>query len=65
MKNFWNLYIDGTLLKVVDVVIMQILPNLQELVEIGTKFIYGKNVIKVKVCKGNAFYYNKRIRADW
>ena len=52
--------LDETLRKIADIVTMQILPNPQEFVEIGTKFVKGKHVIEVKVNKGNGLYYIKK-----
>ena len=52
--------IDETLQKIADIVTMQIIPNPQEFVDIGTKYIDGKHVIEVKVSKGNAQYYIKK-----
>ncbi|MBQ8657677.1 MAG: hypothetical protein IJ506_00910 [Clostridia bacterium] len=52
--------LDDTLKKIADIVTTQILPNPQEFVEIGTKFVDGKHVVEVKVKKGNALYYIKK-----
>ncbi len=52
--------LDETLKKIADIVTTQILPNPQEFVEIGTKFLNGKHVIEVKVKKGKALYYIKK-----
>lgn len=51
---------DKTLREIADIVTTQILPNPQELIEIGTKYIDGKTVIEVRVNKGNALYYIKK-----
>ena len=50
---------DKALREIADIVTTQILPNPQELIEIGTKYIDGKSVIEVRVNKGNALYYIK------
>ncbi len=46
--------------KIADVITMQILPNPQKYIELGTKFIEGKNVIEIKVTKGDSFYYIRK-----
>lgn len=46
--------------KIADVITTQILPNPQSLVELGTKYVEGKNVIEINVKKGNALYYIKK-----
>lgn len=46
--------------KIADIITTQILPNPQSFVELGTKFIDGKNVIEIKVAKGNSLYYIKK-----
>lgn len=46
--------------KIADVITTQILPNAQSCVELGTKFVDGKNVIEIKVKKGDALYYIKK-----
>lgn len=51
---------DKTLREIADIITMQILPDPQELIEIGTKYIRGKSVIEVKVNKGTALYYIKK-----
>ncbi len=45
---------------IADIITTQILPNPQEFVEVGTKYIEGKNVVVIKVAKGNALYYIKK-----
>ena len=52
--------LDETLQKIADIVTMQILPNPQEFVDIGTKYVEGKHVIEVKVSKGHSLYYIKK-----
>lgn len=52
--------VDDTLKRIADIVTTQILPNPQEYVELGTKFIDGKQIIEVKVKRGNALYYIKK-----
>ena len=52
--------LDETLQKIGDIITMQVLPNPQEYVELGTKFINGKHVIEVKVEKGKSLYYIKK-----
>ncbi len=52
--------IDKVLKEIADIVTTQILPNPQELIEIGTKYVDGKSVIEVKVKKGNSLYYIKK-----
>ena len=51
---------DKTLREIADIITMQILPDPQELIEIGTKYIRGKSVAEVKVNKGTALYYIKK-----
>lgn len=46
--------------RIADIITTQILPNPQHLIELGTKFIDGKNVIEIKVNKGVALYYIKK-----
>ena len=41
--------IDETLKRIADVITTQILPNPQDLIELGTKFVDGKQVIDIKV----------------
>lgn len=36
------------------------MPNPQEYIEVGSKYIDGKNVVEIKVDKGNALYYIKK-----
>lgn len=52
--------LDETQKRIADIVTTQILPSPQGLVELGTKYVDGKNVIEIKVCKGNALYYIKK-----
>ena len=52
--------LDETQKIIADVITDQILPSPQELVEIGSKYVDGKNVVEVKVKKGNALYYIKK-----
>jgi predicted HTH transcriptional regulator len=52
--------IDETLKKIADIITMQILPDPQAYVDVGTKFIDGKQVIEVRVRKGDALYYIKK-----
>jgi predicted HTH transcriptional regulator len=52
--------LDDNLKKISDIITMQVVPNPQEFVEIGTKYIEGKHVIEIKVKKGNALYYIKK-----
>lgn len=44
--------LDETLKDIADIITTQILPNPQEYVELGTKFIDGKHIIEIKVNKG-------------
>lgn len=52
--------LDDVLQKIGDIITMQILPNPQDYVELGTKYIDGKHVIEVKVKKGRYLYYIKK-----
>ena len=52
--------IDETLKRIADVITTQILPNPQDLIELGTKLVDGKQVIEIKVAKGKALYYIKK-----
>lgn len=52
--------LDDVQKKIADVVTMQILPNPQEYVEIGSKYISGKNIVEIKVRQGNGLYYIKK-----
>ena len=52
--------LDETLKKIADIVTTQILPNPQEFIELGTKFLEGRQVIEIKVRKGTALYYIKK-----
>jgi predicted HTH transcriptional regulator len=52
--------LDDTLKKISDIITMQVIPNPQEFVEIGTKYIEGKHIIEVNIKKGNALYYIKK-----
>lgn len=52
--------LDKTLQEIADIVTTQILPNPQEHIEIGTKYVDSKSVIEVKVNRGNALYYIKK-----
>ncbi|MCD8373210.1 MAG: putative DNA binding domain-containing protein [Clostridia bacterium] len=51
---------DEVLKRIADIITTQILPNPQEYIELGTKFVDGKQVVEVKVNKGNALYYIKK-----
>lgn len=52
--------LDDNLKKIADIITTQILPNPQSLIELGTKYIDGKNVVEIKVKKGNSVYYIKK-----
>ena len=52
--------LDETQKRIADIITTQILPNPQSFIELGTKFVDGKNVIEIKVRKGNALYYIKK-----
>ncbi len=52
--------LDDTQRKVADIITTQILPNPQNLIELGTKFVDGKNVIEIKVRQGKSLYYIKK-----
>ena len=52
--------IDDTQKRIADIITTQILPNPQAFVELGTKYVDGKNVIEIKVSKGKALYYIKK-----
>lgn len=52
--------LDKTLQEIADIVTTQILPNPQEHIEIGTKYVDSKSVIEIKVNRGNALYYIKK-----
>ena len=52
--------LDETLKDVADIITTQILPNPQEYVELGTKFIDGKHIVEIKVNRGKALYYIKK-----
>lgn len=51
---------DKALQEIADIITMQILPNPQELVEIGTRYIDCKSVLEIKVKKGKSLYYIKK-----
>lgn len=46
--------------RIADVITTQILPNPQNYIELGSKFINGKNVVEIKVKKGDSLYYVKK-----
>lgn len=46
--------------QIADIITTQISPNPQSLIELGTKFLDGKNVIEIKVKKGDLLYYIKK-----
>lgn len=52
--------LDETQKKIADIITTQILPNPQSLIELGTKYVDGKNIIEIKIKKGNALYYIKK-----
>lgn len=52
--------LDETQKKIADIVTTQILPNPQENIELGTKYVDGKNIVEIKVFKGNLLYYIKK-----
>ena len=52
--------LDDTQKRIADIITTQILPNPQSFIELGTKYVDGKNVIEIKVKKGNALYYIKK-----
>ena len=53
-------HLDDTQKRIADMITTQILPNPQSFIELGTKYVDGKNVIEIKVKKGNALYYIKK-----
>jgi predicted HTH transcriptional regulator len=53
-------HLDDNLKKIADIITTQILPNPQENVELGAKFIDGKQIIVVDVKRGNGLYYIKK-----
>lgn len=52
--------VDETLKNIADIITTQILPNPQEFVEIGTKYVDGKSVVEISAQKGNSLYYIKK-----
>ena len=52
--------LDDTQKRIADIITTQILPNPQSFIELGTKYVDGKNVIEIKVKKGNSLYYIKK-----
>ena len=52
--------LDDTQKRIADIITTQLLPNPQSFIELGTKYVDGKNVIEIKVKKGNALYYIKK-----
>lgn len=46
--------------KIADIITTQILPNPQKFLELGSKYIDGKNIVEIKVAKGNSLYYVKK-----
>ena len=65
--------LDETQKRIADIITTQILPNPQSLIELGTKFIDGKNAIEIKVQKRKCTLLYQEIRsqcqwllhADW
>lgn len=53
-------YLDDNLKKIADIITTQIFTNPQSLIELGIKYIDGKNVVEIKVKKGNSVYYIKK-----
>jgi len=52
--------LDDELKRIADIVTSQILPAPQDLVEIGSLYVDGKNVVCVRVKKGDKLYYIKK-----
>lgn len=52
--------LDDTQKRIADIITTQILPNPQSFIELGTKYVDGKNVIEIIVKKGNSLYYIKK-----
>jgi len=52
--------LDALQKEIADIITSRILPNPQDLVELGSVYVDGKNVITVKIHKGNALYYIKK-----
>ena len=52
--------LDDNLKKIADIITTQIFTNPQSLIELGIKYIDGKNVVEIKVKKGNSVYYIKK-----
>ena len=52
--------LDDVQKRIADIITMQIMPNPQSLIELGTKYIDGKNVVVINVKKGDALYYIKK-----
>lgn len=52
--------LDETQKKIADIITMQILPNPQGFIELGSRFIDGKNIVEIKVKKGDSLYYVKK-----
>ena len=52
--------IDEMQKKIADIITTQIIPNAQDVTQIGTLYVDGKNIVSVQVKKGNALYYIKK-----
>lgn len=46
--------------RIADIITTQILPNPQSLIELGSKYIDGKNVVEIKVKRGSSLFYIKK-----
>lgn len=51
--------IDKTQRRIADIIATQVLPDPQGLIELGTKYVDGLNVIEIKIRKGSKLYYIK------
>lgn len=52
--------LNDTLKRIAKIIATQILPDPQNFIELGSKYIDGKNVVEVKIKKGNSLYYIKK-----
>lgn len=52
--------LDKVMKKIADIIVNNILPSCQELINISAKYVKGKMIIEIQVKKGRVLYYIKK-----
>ena len=52
--------LDKVMKKIADIIVNNILPSCQELINISAKYVEGKMIIEIQVKKGRVLYYIKK-----